>query len=47
MKIIYSPFYSGGYYVDLQKRKDCLLGLKVCGSNELLSESRHCCSRAI
>ena len=38
MKIIYSPFYSGGYYVDLQKRKDCLLGLKVCGSNELLSE---------
>ena len=38
MKIIYSPFYSGGYYVDLKKRKDSLLGLKVCGSNELLSE---------
>lgn len=38
MKIIYSPCYSGGYYVDLQKRKDSLLGLKVCGSNELLSE---------
>lgn len=38
MKIIYSPFYSDGYYVDLQKRKDSLLGLKVCGSNELLSE---------
>lgn len=38
MKIIYSPFYSSGYYIDLQKRKDSLLGLKVCGSNELLSE---------
>ena len=38
MKIIYSPFYSGGYYIDLQKRKDSLLGLKVCGSLELLSE---------
>ena len=38
MKIVYSPFYSGGYYVDLQKRKDSLLGLKVCGSTELLSE---------
>ena len=38
MKIIYSPCYSGGYYLDLQKRKDSLLGLKVCGSNELLSE---------
>ena len=38
MKIIYSPFYSSGCYIDLQKRKDGLLGLKVCGSNELLSE---------
>lgn len=38
MKIIYSPCYSGGYYLNLQQRKDCLLGLKVCGSNELLSE---------
>lgn len=38
MKIVYSPFYSNGYYIDLKKRKDCLLGLKVCGSNELLSE---------
>ena len=38
MKIIYSPFYSGGYYIDLQQRKDSLLGLKVCGSQELLSE---------
>lgn len=38
MKIVYSPFYNSGYYIDLQKRKDCLLGLKVCGSNEFLSE---------
>lgn len=38
MKIIYSPCYSSGYYIDLQKRRDSLLGLKVCGSNELLSE---------
>lgn len=38
MKFVYSPFYSGGYYIDLKKRKDSLLGLKVCGSNELLSE---------
>ena len=38
MKIIYSPYYSGSYYIDMQKRKDSLLGLKVCGSMELLSE---------
>lgn len=38
MKIIYSPFYGGGYYIDLQQRKDSLLGLKVCGSQELLAE---------
>lgn len=38
MKIVYSPFYSGSYYIDLNKRKDSLLGLKVCGSKELLSE---------
>ena len=38
MRIVYSPYYSGSYYVDLQKRKDNLLGLKVCGSMELLSE---------
>ena len=38
MKIIYSPFYNSGYYIDLQQRKDSLLGLKVCGSLELLSE---------
>ena len=38
MRIVYSPYYSGSYYVDLKKRKDSLLGLKVCGSRELLSE---------
>ena len=38
MRIVYSPNYSGSYYVDMKKRKDCLLGLKVCGSTELLSE---------
>lgn len=38
MNIVYSPYYSGSYYIDLQKRKDSLLGLKVCGSKELLSE---------
>lgn len=37
MRIVYSPYYSGGYYVDLNKRKESLLGLKVCGSRELLS----------
>ena len=37
MKIIYSPVYGGGYYLNLQQRKDSLLGLKVCGSLELLS----------
>ena len=25
MKIVYSPYYSGGYYVDLNKRKVCLV----------------------
>ena len=38
MRIVYSPYYSGSYFVDLKKRKDSLLGLKVCGSLELLSE---------
>ena len=38
MRIVYSPYYSGSYYVDLNKRKESLLGLKVCGSRELLSE---------
>lgn len=38
MRIVYSPFYSGSHFVDLEKRKGSLLGLKVCGSRELLSE---------
>ena len=38
MRIVYSPNYSGSHYIDLKKRKDSLLGLKVCGSLELLSE---------
>lgn len=38
MKIIYSPQYSGSSYINLKKRQDELLGLKVCGSMELLSE---------
>ena len=38
MRIVYSPYYSGSHYIDLKKRKDSLLGLKVCGSKELLSE---------
>ena len=38
MIIYYSPYYIGSYYLDLKKHKDHLLGLKVCGSMELLSE---------
>ena len=38
MRIVYSPYYSGSHYVDLKKRQYSLLGLKVCGSRELLSE---------
>ena len=38
MIIVYSPYYSSSYYINLQKRKDSLLGLKICGSRELLSE---------
>lgn len=38
MKIVYSPQYSGGSYINLKKRQDELFGLKVCGSMELLSE---------
>lgn len=38
MLIIYSPEYASGSFVDLQRRKGQLLGMKVCGSNELLSE---------
>ena len=38
MNIIYSPEFNSTSYVDLDARKDQLLGLKVCGSQELLSE---------
>jgi len=38
MTIIYSPEFNSQSYVDLQQRKGQLLGLKVCGSKELLSE---------
>ena len=38
MKIVYSPFYSGSCYIDMERRRGQLLGLKVCGTNELLSE---------
>ena len=38
MKIVFSPLYSGSCYINLQKRRDSLLGLKVCGSIEFLSE---------
>ena len=39
MRFVYSPYYSGSYYVDLKKRKDSLLGFTVCGFKELLAES--------
>ena len=38
MNIIYSPEFNSTSYIDLERRKKQLLGLKVCGSNELLSE---------
>ena len=38
MKIIYSPGFTSTSYLDLEKRKGSLLGTKVCGSMELLSE---------
>lgn len=38
MTIIYSPEFNSQSYVDLQQRRGQLLGLKVCGSKELLSE---------
>ena len=38
MTIIYSPEFNSTSYIDLEKRRDQLLGLKVCGSRELLSE---------
>ena len=38
MTIIYSPEFNSTSYINLQKREGQLLGLKVCGSTELLSE---------
>ena len=38
MNIIYSPEFNSTSYIDLERREKQLLGLKVCGSNELLSE---------
>ena len=38
MTIIYSPEFNSTSYINLQQRKGQLLGLKVCGSTELLSE---------
>ena len=38
MRIIYSPEFNSTSYINLEQRKGQLLGLKVCGSTELLSE---------
>ena len=38
MTIIYSPEFNSTSYINLQQRQGKLLGLKVCGSTELLSE---------
>lgn len=38
MNIIYSPEFNSTSYINLQQRQGQLLGLKVCGSAELLSE---------
>ena len=38
MTIIYSPEFNSTSYINLQQRQGQLLGLKVCGSAELLSE---------
>lgn len=38
MRIIYSPEFNSTSYINLEQRKGQLLGLKVCGSRELLSE---------
>ena len=38
MTIIYSPEFNSTSYINLKKREGHLLGLKVCGSTELLSE---------
>ena len=38
MTLIYSPEFNSTSYINLQQRQGQLLGLKVCGSTELLSE---------
>lgn len=38
MTIIYSPEFNSTSYIDQERRRGQLLGLKVCGSSELLSE---------
>ena len=38
MNIIYSPEFNSTSYINLQQRQGQLLGLKVCGSTELLAE---------
>lgn len=38
MTIVYSPEYNSTSYINLQQRQGQLLGMKVCGSTELLSE---------
>ncbi len=38
MTIIYSPEFNSTSYINLQQRQGQLLGLKVCGSTELLAE---------
>lgn len=38
MTIIYSPEFNSTSYINLEQRQGQLLGLKVCGSTELLSE---------
>ena len=38
MTIIYSPEFNSTSYINLRQRQGQLLGLKVCGSTELLSE---------
>ena len=38
MNIVYSPEFNSTSYINLQQRQGQLLGLKVCGSIELLSE---------
>ena len=38
MNIIYSPEFNSTSYINFKQRQGQLLGLKVCGSTELLAE---------